>query len=225
MSIRILIADRHDMFREVLQRLLELEAEFTIVGDTGDGEELLKLIGALKPDVLLLGDRLRRRSGTELLREIDDLHLDTRPILLTDDDAQDRCVDVLCYGVRGLVWKHEPPSLLFKSIRTVMAGEYWISRQGVRQLVENLRSLTGKVAQNAQQRTHSLSRQQQQIVDLIAAGCSNKDIAKDLAISERTVKYHLTQIFSKLGITGRMQLARFALNSNPSLTEPNPVAK
>jgi DNA-binding NarL/FixJ family response regulator len=216
MKIRVVIGDRQDMFREVLRRLLELEKDFEVVGETGDGEEFLKLIEELRPDVLLLDLRLRKCSGIELLRQIAALDVATRPILLTDENEESEFVQALRYGVRGLVWKHESPRMLFKSMRTVMAGEYWISRGGISKLVENLRSLTVTVERNTQQRARSLSRQQQQIVDAIASGCSNKDIAQELHISERTVKYHLTRIFGKLGVTGRMELARFTLKNSPA---------
>ncbi|MDM7995931.1 MAG: response regulator transcription factor [Acidobacteriota bacterium] len=214
MGIRILIADRQDMFREVLRRLLENENDFVVVGETSDGEQLLGLIAQLRPDVLLLDLRLNKCSGLELLRRILSLDAETRPILLTDEHDTNDLVELLRSGIRGLVWKSEPPAQLFKSIRSVAEGEYWITRSSIGKLVENLRSLAVKVEQNAQERTRTLSPQQQQIVDAIASGCSNKDIARELSISERTVKYHLTRIFGKLGVTGRTQLARFALKSN-----------
>jgi DNA-binding NarL/FixJ family response regulator len=216
MKIRALIADRQGMFREALRQLLEAEKDFDVVGDTDDGEAFLKLIEDLKPDVTLLDLRLRKCSGIELLRQIAALDIATHPILLTDENEESEFVEALRYGMRGLVWKHESPRLLFKCIRTVMRGEYWISRGGIGKLVENLRSLTLTVEQNTQQRARSLSRQQQQIVDLIASGCSNKEIAQELRLSERTVKYHLTRIFGKLGVTSRMQLARFTLKNSPA---------
>jgi DNA-binding NarL/FixJ family response regulator len=214
MAIRILIADSQDMFREVLRPLLESEPDFTVVGETGDGEQCLKLAAVLKPDVLLLDLHLRRRAGTQLLRQIAALEMEMCPILLTDEIEKSEIVEAVRWGVRGIVWKHEPAHLLFKSIRAVMSGEYWISRGGICELIKNLRALTAKVEQHAQSRTSSLSQQQQQIVESIAAGCSNKEIAKELSISERTVKYHLTRIFTKLGVAGRMQLARFTLKDD-----------
>lgn len=214
MGIRILIADRQDMFREVLRRLLENENDFVVVGETNDGEQLLGLIEELRPDVLLLDLGLNKCSGLQLLRHIMSLDAGTRPILLTDENEKNDFVELLRFGIQGLVWKSESPAQLFKSIRSVAAGEYWITRSSIGRLVENLRSLAVKVEQNAQERTRTLSPQQQQIVNAIASGCSNKDIARELSISERTVKYHLTRIFGKLGVTGRTQLARFAIKSN-----------
>lgn len=214
MGIRILIADRQNMFCEVLRRLLESEADFTVVGETGDGEQLLAMAAELKPDVLLIDPNLRKRSGIELLRDIAALGGEMRPILLTDRIENNEIVETLRWGVRGIVWKHEAAPLLFKSIRTVMAGEYWLSRGGIRELVGSLRFLTDKVERGVHLQARSLSPQQQQIIKSIVAGCSNKDIARELSISERTVKYHLTRIFSKLGVTGRMQLARITLKDN-----------
>jgi two-component system, NarL family, nitrate/nitrite response regulator NarL len=214
MGIRILIADRQDMFREALRCLLESEPDFIVVEKTGDGEQVPKLVADLAPDVLLIDLNLRKRSGIEVLRDIASLEGKTCPILLTDKIEKSEIVETLRWGVRGIVWKHEPASLLYKSIRAVMDGEYWISRSGVRDLVRSLCSLTAEVQQGIRFRGQSLSFQQQQIVESIVSGCSNKDIARELSVSERTVKYHLTRIFSKLGVTGRMQLARVVLKSN-----------
>jgi len=211
MGIRIVIADRQDMFREVLRRLLEQEKDLIVVGDTGDGEELVRLIAGLKPDVLLLDIRLRRRAGIEVLREIAASHPTVRPILLTDSIENNEIVQALIWGTRGVVRKESPTSLLLKSIRAVMAGEYWISHGGIGDLVQNLRSISAQAEQSVRLQAHGLSRQQQHIVEAIVAGCSNKEIAKELSISERTVKYHLTRIFSKFGVSGRTELARFSL--------------
>jgi DNA-binding NarL/FixJ family response regulator len=214
MSIRIMIADRQEMFREVLRPLLESEPDFTVVGESGDSEQCLKLATTLKPDVLLCDLHLPRRSGTHLLRQIAALEVKMCPILLTDEIDKSEVVEALRWGVRGIVSKQEPSNLLFKSIRAVMAGEYWISHGKICELVQNLRTLTIKIEQGSPSGENRLSQQQQQIVDAIATGCSNKEIAKELSISERTVKYHLTRIFAKLGVTGRTQLARFALKEN-----------
>ncbi len=213
MCIRIFIADRHDMFREVLRRLLELQPDFCVVGETGDGTRLVELVSELKPDVLLLDLDLHNRSGVETLQEIASLNSGVRCILLTDRIGSHEIVQALLWGVCGLVRKEDPTHLLFKSIRAVVEGQYWISHEAVAELVQNLRSLASAVEQRAQLEARSLSDQQQHIVEAIAAGCSNREIAKDLSISERTVKYHLTRIFGKLGVSGRMELANFSLKN------------
>jgi two-component system nitrate/nitrite response regulator NarL len=216
MSIRILIADREEMFREVLRFLLESDPEFSVVGDTDDGQKLVRLTASLKPDVILLGLNLRGISGIEALREIATLNADSRPIVLVEEIENDDFIQALISGAYGVVCKSEPSQLLFKSIRSVAAGEYWASHSSIGELVRTLRLLTSAVKRSSGTKTGSLSCQQQQIVEAIIAGCSNKEIAQELSVSERTVKYHLTRIFSKLGVSGRMQLARLSLDKDAS---------
>jgi two-component system, NarL family, nitrate/nitrite response regulator NarL len=212
MSIRILIADRQKMFREVLRRLLESEREFAVVGETDDGQGLPQLAADLNPDILLMNKDLCRRPGLESLREVT-ARTATRPILLVDRITNGEIIQALLWGARGIVRKNDATSLLLKSIRTVKTGEYWINHAGISELVSALCSLSTRVEQQAQQQTHSLSVQQLQIVEAIVNGCSNKEIARDLRLSERTVKYHLTRIFNKFGVSGRMELARYSLKN------------
>jgi DNA-binding NarL/FixJ family response regulator len=213
MHTHILIADRLDMFREVLKQLLETEPDFTVVAQTGDGERLTRLVAEHKPDVLLFDLRLRKRSGIDALREIASDHPEVRPIALADAIAQNEIVQVLLWGARGLVRKNTPAPLLFKSIRTVMAGQYWISHDMVVELIDNLRLFATRVEQNRQRQARGLTSQQQQILTALVAGCSNKEIARELSLSERTVKYHLARVFKTFDVTGRMELARFSLEN------------
>jgi two-component system, NarL family, nitrate/nitrite response regulator NarL len=214
MTIRILIADRHEMFREALRRVLESKPEFLVVAETGDGEYLPALASNLKPDVVLLGLKLHKCSGMESLREVT-ARTETRPILLVDVISNDEIIQALLWGVRGVVRKSAATSLLFKAIHTVMAGEYWLSHAGIRELVQNLQTLFAPVEQQNRLQTNALSPQQLRIVEAIVAGCSNKEIARDLRLSERTVKYHLTRIFRQFGVSDRMELARFSLKNGP----------
>jgi two-component system, NarL family, nitrate/nitrite response regulator NarL len=213
MTIRVLIADRQKMFREALCCLLESEPDFLIVGETDDGEKLPALAAGLKPDVLLLDLKLHKRSGIESLREVT-ARTEARPVLLVDAITGAEIMQALLWGARGVVRKSEPTSLLFKAVRTVMAGEYWLNHAGIRGLVQNLQSLFARVEQQNRLQTSALSPQQLRIVEAIVAGCSNRQIADDLCLSERTVKYHLTRIFSTFGVSDRMELARFSLKNN-----------
>jgi DNA-binding NarL/FixJ family response regulator len=215
MGIRILIADRQDMFREAVSNLLDKEADFSVVGETGDGNQLLQIIKQLKPDVLLIDLNLRKHSGMEVLREIASPEGPMCPILLTDTIPKSEIVEALRWGARGIVLKSEPTQRLFKCIRTVVTGEFWISRQGVGALVQRLRGLSARQEENALNGTcRGLTAQQQLIIRAILAGCSNKDIAAELSIGERTVKYHLTHIFEKLGVSDRRELAELTLRTN-----------
>jgi two-component system, NarL family, nitrate/nitrite response regulator NarL len=213
MDTRILIADRQDMFREVLRHLLDLQPDFSVVGDTDDGQRLVQLVAEHDPDILLFDINLRVRSGIEALHEIAAGGAHCRGILLTDSLGSSAMPQALLWGVRGIVHKQDATHLLFKSIRTVMEGQYWINHEQVSEIVQHLRALAETVEQKARQQAHSLSRRQQQIIEAIVSGCSNKDIAKEMSLSERTVKYHLTRIFEKLDVSGRMELARYSLKN------------
>jgi DNA-binding NarL/FixJ family response regulator len=212
-AIRILIADRQDMFREVLRILLASQEDFAVVGDTDDAEELARLAVKHRPNVILLDLKLRNHSAIEALKLIAALKTDARPIILTDTIEKSEIIDGLLCGARGVIRKEEPSQLLFKSIRAVAEGQYWVSRNGVIDLVKNLQSLTLKVAGNARKQTDSLSIHQQLIIQLILDGYSNKEIAQELSISERTVKYHLKRIFRKFGVSGRMELVQQTLKN------------
>lgn len=210
MTIRLLIADRQSMFREVLGPLLGSQPDFKVVGSTDDGERLAALIEELQPDVLILDTRLRKRSGVDALREIAALGGSVKPLLLTDDIRTSEIVQALLHGARGVMRKEAEISILFKAIRAVEAGEFWLSHTRIFELVQNLRSLASRVEQYSRFQIGSLSQQQQRIMEAIANGCTNKEIAEELSLSERTVKYHLTHIFRRLGVSGRMELARFS---------------
>jgi DNA-binding NarL/FixJ family response regulator len=221
MAIRILIADGLDMFRELLKRLLESQPDFTVVADTGDGEALDALVGECAPDILVCDLKLRRRSGIDVLQEIAARYPCVKPIVLTDTIDEGRVFQVLLRGAHGLVMKSVPASVLFKSIRTVMAGQYWVSREEVSGLIEYMRAFALSVERGRPHPVHVLTSRQRQIVKSIAAGCSNREIAEALDISERAVKYHLTQLFGMFGVSGRMELARVIL----SATELTPASK
>jgi DNA-binding NarL/FixJ family response regulator len=195
-----------------LRRLLELEQEFAVVGDTDDGDRLVSLAVSLRPDVVLLDLNLRKRPGIEALREIS-AHTQARPLLLVDVVPNGDIIQALLWGARGVVRKSADTPQLFKAIRAVAADEYWLSHAGIAALVQNLRLLSSSIEQQNSHKTSEISPQQARIVAAIAAGCSNKEIAEDLSLSERTVKYHLTRIFSKFGVSGRMELARFSLKN------------
>jgi len=210
MMIRILLADSQSLFRKALQHLLEQESDFTIVADTDDGKQLPQIVAKHNPDVLLMSLKLCKRSGIEALREIAAGRPALHPLLLADVTEQSDIVQALLWGAYGFISKDAPTPLLLKGIREVAAGHYYIGHHEIQALVNNLRLLTDMVGRSMQIQLRNLSKQQQQIVEAVVSGCTNREIAKELSLSERTVKYHLTRIFGKLGISGRMELARFS---------------
>jgi two-component system nitrate/nitrite response regulator NarL len=212
--IRIVIADDHPIFRDGLRRLLEAEPDLKVVGEACDGAEAVKFARQLKPDILLLDLAMPRHPGLEALREMSSGQTSNsvRVILLTAAAEKNQIVEALQLGARGVVLKDSATQLLLKSIHTVMAGEYWVGRESVSNLVQFLRTLMQSSGEEARQKKFGLTPRELEIVSTVVAGYSNKEIAEYFKISEDTVKHHLSNIFDKLGVSTRLELALFAVN-------------
>jgi DNA-binding NarL/FixJ family response regulator len=211
-SVRILIADDHPIFRDGLKRLLESEHGFRVVGEACDGIEAVDLVKKLNPEILLLDLAMPRRAGIEALR---DLSTDTSPvrvILLTAAAEKEQIVEALQLGARGVVLKDSATQILLKSIHAVMDGEYWVGRESVSNLVQYLRGLIGSSSAAPRRSRYGLTPRELEIISAVVAGYANREIAEHFKISEDTVKHHLSNIFDKLGVSTRLELALFAVN-------------
>ncbi len=214
---RILIADDHTIFRDGLRRLLESEPEFQVVGEAADGVEALQSVQQLKPDILLLDLAMPRMPGLETLRELATQGLSVRVILLTAQIEKRQIIEALQTGARGVIMKDAATQLLLKGIRTVMGGQFWVGREAVADMVGYLRD---KAAQQppSPAKAYGLTKRELEILSTIVSGLSNKEIAQKFSLSEDTVKHHLTNIFDKVGVSSRLELALFAINHR--LVEP-----
>jgi two-component system nitrate/nitrite response regulator NarL len=209
--IRILLADDHPIVRDGVRRLLETEPDFRVVGQAADGREAVRLVSRCAPDILLLDLAMPRLPGLEVLRELSASDSPVRTILLTAAIEKEQIIEALQIGARGVVLKEAATELLFKSIRAVMAGQYWVGRAEVADLVQILRALLASSGK-FQERSFGLTRRELEILSTVVAGYSNKEIARQLSLSEDTVKHHLSHIFDKLGVSNRLELAMFAVN-------------
>jgi len=212
-SISILIADDHPIFRDGLRRLLESERGFKVVGEACDGLEAVDFVRKLKPEILLLDLAMPRRHGIEALREISNSHAGpVRVILLTAAAEREQIVEALQLGARGVVLKDCGTEILMRSIRSVLAGEYWVGREPVSNLMQYLRGLMDSSTKISRQKRFGLTPRELYIVSAVVAGFANKEIAEHFKISEDTVKHHLSNIFDKTGVSTRLELALFAVN-------------
>jgi len=210
-TISVLIADDHAIFREALRKLLENDPKLAVVGEAGNGRDTIRLARELHPDILLLDLSMPITPGLEALREITQFAPRIRTLILTAEVGDSDVTEALQLGARGVLMKHAATELLFKSIHMVMAGQYWVGRDSVADLIEMLRERRAVPVVMPSDPVFGLTPRELEMVSAVVAGCSNNDIADKLAISSKTVKHHLTNIFDKLGLSNRLELALFAV--------------
>lgn len=221
--VRILLADDHPIFRDGLRRLLEADPGFRVVGEASDGAEAVAMARKLKPDLLLLDLAMPHHPGLEAVRELGSSENPTRILLLTAAVEKEQIVEALQLGARGVVLKESATQLLLNSIRAVMAGQYWVGRETISNLVEYLRRLLAPPP-TPKQKKFGLTPRELEIVSAVVAGYTNKDIAAHYKISEDTVKHHLSNIFDKLGVSTRLELALFAVHQDLPLAPLDPAS-
>jgi DNA-binding NarL/FixJ family response regulator len=210
-TIRVLIADGQPLFRDGLRKVLETQADFSIVGEAADGVEAVRQTVDLAPDVLLLDPAIPQLSGIEVLRALRQAKIDVPTILLSTDLETPVIVEMLQLGARGYVSRATSTELLFKSIRKVRGGELWIGREAMTDVVRALAAIATAVRTPAQG-DFGLTRREREILALVVEGDTNKGIARRLSVGQDTVKHHLTSIFNKTGVSSRLELALFAMH-------------
>jgi len=211
--VRIVLADDHQMFRDAVRRLLDAEPDLVVVGEAGDGEEAVALTLQYEPDILLLDVAMPHANGMEVLQQIAAASKATRIIMVTGAVEEHELRQALRLGARGFVLKESGAVQLLESIRVVHGGEYFVGRECMADLVSAVRSRGVAIEGRAPRKADfGLTTRERQIVSAVVNAYQNKEIAEKFAISEKTVKHHLTNIFNKVGVSNRLELALFAVH-------------
>jgi DNA-binding NarL/FixJ family response regulator len=210
-TIRIVVADDHPVVRFGVKNILTSSAGFTVVGEAEDGDVAITETLDKEPDILLLDLQMPRLPGLEAMRAIMSRSPRVKIVLLTSLISTQQVIEALQIGARGIVLKDAVSGELSEALRAVISGDYWINGQRVVNLLKALHELMQKAAAVPERKTYGLTPRELEVVTCIVEGCSNKDIAKQLNISEETVKRHLSNVFDKTGVSTRLELALFAI--------------
>jgi two-component system nitrate/nitrite response regulator NarL len=213
-NIRILIADDHPIVRDGLRKLIGLEDDLEVVGEANDGCEVLDRVQELDPDVLLLDLRMPNLDGLSALQTLQQTNKRTKVIILTASEDKNEFVQAMKLGCSGIVLKQTAPELIVKSIRKVYGGEIWLDSHTTAAVMRQF-AAPGDMGGGGSGKTRErspLSQREREIVQLVAQGYKNKEMAEKMFISEQTVKNHLHNIFDKLGVSDRLELALYAIH-------------
>jgi two-component system, NarL family, nitrate/nitrite response regulator NarL len=209
LTIRVLVADDHTIFRDGLRKLLNSDDNIAIVGEAKNGTECIELLNKLQPDVLLLDLRMPDKDGLAVLEEVNFHNLPTRVVVLTAAEDDRDVVRAMRLGARGVVLKQSATDLLVQSIHRVHAGEIWLDN---RMTAEVMKAFSHSSESGQRREKTLLTDREREIVQHVAQGFRNKEIGQKLFISEQTVKNHLHNIFDKLGLSDRLELALYAVH-------------
>lgn len=210
MSIKLMIADDHEMMREGIRHLLEFDGTMEVIAEAKNGEECLDYLSQMEvlPDILLLDINMPNKNGIEVLEEIKNRKPDLRVLMLTVHNEVEYLVKAIEIGANGYLLKDSGSSELKKAISLVMDGENYIQPS----LIPALNSRLLK-RDTDKEKIERMTRRELEVLVLVANGMFNKEIATTLKISERTVKNHLSNIFKKIEVADRTQAAVFAIRN------------
>ncbi|HZU54956.1 MAG TPA: response regulator transcription factor [Actinocrinis sp.] len=207
-KISVLIADDHPMVRQGLRVFLELQPDIEVVGEAADGAQAARLAQELRPDVVLLDLVMPGTDGVTAIELMAEAAVDSRVLIVTSFGEHRTVVPAIRAGARGYVSKEVEPSALAAAIRAVAAGHVLLGPEVAAALMSGNASQT---AENGVGSDPQLTAREREVLDLIARGRSNREIARALTVSEKTVKTHVSSVLMKLGVADRTQAALWAV--------------
>jgi len=211
-KISVMIADDHPMLRQGLKQILELERDIAVVAQATDGNEAVRYAEEFKPDVILMDINMPGINGLQAIDEIKQKKLPSKIIVLTIHEDREYLFKTLRMGAEGYVLKDAEPAVLVEAIRSVKAGQSYIQPNMTTELVKEFNRVTLRDREKREE--NNLTSREIEVLELIAEGMINKEIARKLYISEKTVKNHVSNIFKKLNVSDRTQAAIYAFKHN-----------
>lgn len=208
----VLLADDDPIVREVVRERLASSPEFEVVGEAEDGRSAVEKVEKLHPDVLILDLLMPNIPGIEALRELASKPAQGHTIVFSSTVGAHEILQALQLGARGILSKRNISDLQ-SAIHSVLAGKYSVEGREISDIASLLAELSQSMAAESQTRSYGLTHREVEVIALVTEGCSNREVASRLRITEDTVKRHLTNIFDKVGMSTRLELALFALKN------------
>jgi DNA-binding NarL/FixJ family response regulator len=203
-----------------------LEEDFTVVGEASDGQVVLDQLKEVEPDILLLDLKMPQLDGLAVLQMLRECGNSTKVILLTASDNKKEHLQAMKLGCAGIILKQTAPELIVKGIRKVISGEIWLDSQTTVAVMRQFASVNDVEFRASDVPTtrprSTLSKREREIVYLVAQGFKNKEMAERMLITEQTVKNHMHNIFEKLGVSDRLELALYAIHNGLHLSKVEP---
>lgn len=212
MSISVVVVDDQAMVRQGFSALLAAQPDISVLGDAADGVAAVELCGRVRPDVVLMDVRMPRKDGltaaAEILQAAGTSEGGTRVLMLTTFDIDDYVFEALRIGASGFLLKDAPAAELVRAVRVVAAGEALLAPSITRRLIEEVTARRARTPRSGV--VDALTPREREVLDLVADGKSNAEIAGTLFVSEQTVKTHVSNVLAKLGLRDRAQAVVFA---------------
>lgn len=210
-NIKVVIIDNRSLVRAGLGLIIGTQAGMSVVGDVGELEEAIELVGVKKPEIILFGMCASNGVGPESISMLLKKSVNSRIILISSSDESMENVEALKHGALGIVSVNDGPNTLIKAIKKVSMGEAWVDRFLVADILHNISTTEELEPEDADaQKIAELTSRERDIIKLIGKGYKNRQIAEELSLSETTVRHHLTSVYHKLSVTSRLELLVFA---------------
>jgi two-component system NarL family response regulator len=210
-ALRVMVVDDHALFRRGLEMVLGAEPDLDLVGEASDGQEAVQRAQELMPDVILMDVRMPKRSGIEATRQIRDTLPHAKILMLTISDDEADLYEAIKAGAAGYLLKEIPIEEVAEAIRSVWAGQSRISPSMASKLLNEFAAMSKAADERPAMPTPKLTDREMEVLKLVAKGMNNRDIAKELFISENTVKNHIRNILEKLHLHSRMEAVVYAV--------------